>query len=94
MKLIKFIFSVALTLFLVYAANRGWGALPALGNFMSPQTGFWQNEQSESPDATIRLDKLRSEVTVHYDSELIPHIFAQNDEDLYYTQGYITAMHR
>ncbi len=94
MKLIKFIFSAALTLFLVYAANRGWGTLPALGNFMSPQTGFWQNDQSESPETTMQLDGLRSEVTVHYDSELIPHIFAQNDEDLYYTQGYITAMHR
>ena len=94
MKLIKFIFSVALTLFLVYAANRGWGTLPTLGNFMSPQTGFWQNDRSESPEATHRLNGLRSEVTVHYDAELIPHILAQNDGDLYYTQGYITAKHR
>ena len=50
MKLIKFIISVALTILLVYAADRGWGTLPAIGHFMSPQTGFWQNDQSESPD--------------------------------------------
>jgi penicillin amidase len=25
---------------------------------------------------------------------MIPHIFAQNDHDLYYAQGYVTAMHR
>ncbi len=46
MKLIKFIFSAALTLFLVYAANRGWGTLPALVNFMSPQTGFGKTSKA------------------------------------------------
>ncbi len=94
MKLIKFIISAALTILLVYAADRGWGTLPAIGHFMSPQTGFWQNDQSESPETELNLSGLQSEVTVHYDSELIPHVFAQNDTDLYFAQGYITAKHR
>jgi len=94
MKLIKFIISTALTILLVYAADRGWGTLPAIGQFMSPQTGFWQNDKSESPETELNLSGLQSEVTVHYDSELIPHIFAQNDTDLYFAQGYITAKHR
>jgi len=94
MKLIKFIISASLTILLVYAADRGWGTLPAIGHFMSPQTGFWQNDQSESPETELNLNGLQSEVTVHYDSELIPHVFAQNDTDLYFAQGYITAKHR
>jgi penicillin amidase len=94
MKLIKFIISAALTILLVYAADRGSGTLPPIGHFMSPQTGFWQNDQSESPETKLNLSGLQSEVTVHYDSELIPHVFAQNDSDLYYAQGYITAKHR
>ena len=94
MKLIKFIISAALTILLVYAADRGWGTLPAIGHFISPQSGFWQNDQSESPETELNLSGLQSEVTVHYDSELIPHIFAQNDTDLYFAQGYITAKHR
>lgn len=94
MKLIKFIISASLTILLVYAADRGWGTLPAIGQFMSPQTGFWQNDKSESPETELALNGLQSEVTVHYDSELIPHVFAQNDTDLYFAQGYITAKHR
>jgi penicillin G amidase len=33
-------------------------------------------------------------VTVFYDERHVPHIFANNDYDLYYTQGYITARDR
>ena len=36
----------------------------------------------------------KEEVIIHYDAQLIPHLFAQNDLDLYRAQGYITAKHR
>ena len=31
---------------------------------------------------------------IQYDEQLIPHLFAENDLDLYRAQGYITAKHR
>lgn len=94
MKLFKFVLSLALTLLGVYAGSRQWGTLPAIGAFMSPQTGFWQNDVTESPADTATIPGLKEAVTVHYDTELIPHVFAQNDYDLYLTQGYLTAKHR
>ena len=33
-------------------------------------------------------------MTIYYDSALVPHIYAANDEDLYAAQGYITAKNR
>ncbi|WP_370102526.1 penicillin acylase family protein [Xanthomarina gelatinilytica] len=43
---------------------------------------------------TIKIEGLIDKVTVHYDEHLVPHLFAQNNMDLYKAQGYITAKHR
>ena len=40
------------------------------------------------------IPELKDKVTVHYDAQLIPHVFAQNEIDLYRAQGYLTAKHR
>ena len=42
----------------------------------------------------IDLPGIKDEVTLQIDSLLIPHIYAKNDEDLYYVQGYMHAFHR
>ena len=42
----------------------------------------------------MRLAGLLEPVTVLYDERRVPHIFAQNDRDLYFAQGYITARDR
>ncbi len=42
----------------------------------------------------MRIHGLTDKVTVHYDAQFIPHVFAQNELDLYRAQGYITAKHR
>jgi penicillin amidase len=43
---------------------------------------------------TIVLAGLKSDVEVRYDSYGVPHIFAENDEDLFFAQGFITARER
>ena len=70
--------------------------LPALGPLINPFEGFWQNaENSEPRIATkIRHESLQTPVEVVYDKRLVPHIFAQNEHDLYFAQGYITAQLR
>ena len=45
-------------------------------------------------NGTIKISGLKSEVEVRTDDHGIPHIFAKNDEDLFFAQGYITARER
>lgn len=94
----KAIVSLLITSVLVYALNRSWDfgkPIPPLGKFLDPFHGFWKNAEPGYPsDLELNIPNLKDEVTVIYDSLLIPHIFAKNDDDLYLAQGYITARHR
>lgn len=82
------------TLVVFIGLNEKFGSIPPMGKFSSPNQGFWQNEQDENLSTTLPIDGLESIVTVHYDHYLIPHVFAQNNADLYRAQGYLTAKHR
>ncbi|MEH6538075.1 MAG: penicillin acylase family protein [Psychroserpens sp.] len=94
MKYLKLIITLVLTLAVFYALNTKLGSIPPIGKFLDPVKGVWQNDTDEIIDGTISIEGLSAPVTVHYDEQLIPHIFAQNDTDLYKAQGYITAKHR
>lgn len=95
MKYFKFILSLLLTVAVFYGLNTKFGNIPPIGKFLAPSQGIWQNEINEFDDIeTLTIIGLSAPVTVHYDEYLIPHIFAQNDSDLYKAQGYITAKHR
>jgi penicillin amidase len=96
MKLFKALLSVAITLILIWVLQTKFGDVPPIGKFLNPATGFWQNAESKNiaPEETLKLDGLQDKVTIRYDEHMIPHIFAQNDHDLYYAQGYVTARDR
>ena len=95
MKHWKLILSGILTLTLFYGLNQKFGQFPPFGKFLDPYKGFWQNEQTESyGEEELALEGLTEPVRVYYDEHLIPHIFANNEADLYRAQGYITAKHR
>jgi len=98
MKLIKVGFSLLITVGLVYGLNQSWNfgsPIPPLGKFLDPFGGFWQNAETKNrADEVLNLTGLKDEVIVRYDSLLIPHVFAKNDDDLYLAQGYITAANR
>ena len=100
MKLAKFFASLAITVLLIYLMDRGWTigsvSIPPLGKFLDPYHGFWQNLEPTNYQGKkqLVLPGLKEPVSVVYDSLLIPHIFARNNDDLYLAQGYITAMHR
>ncbi|MFI5139484.1 MAG: penicillin acylase family protein [Sphingobacteriales bacterium] len=85
-----------LTVALVWALNTKFGGIPPVGAFLNPSTGFWQNAESKHFTATENLDLtgLLDKVIIRYDEHRIPHIFAKNDHDLYYAQGYATARDR
>ena len=94
MKYLKFFLSLILVISVFYGLNNKLGSIPPIGKFLNPYTGFWQNETDESTEGTVLITGLKDQVTVHYDAQLIPHVFAKNDTDLYRAQGYITAKHR
>lgn len=100
MRIAKFSISLVLTIGLIYLLDNGWAIkgtpIPPLGKFLDPFHGFWQNIESEDDTAqeSLSIAGLKEPVTVIYDSLMIPHIFAKNDDDLYLAQGYVTATHR
>ena len=98
MKIIKILSSTIITLSLIIFLNNSWNfgtPIPPLGKFLDPFHGFWQNAETEKvTDKNLAITGLTEKVTIVYDSTLIPHIFANNDHDLYLAQGYVTAQHR
>ena len=87
---------MAATVAVIVAFNNKLGPLPPMGKLLNPATGLWANAESNAKpaDEQYNLDGLKAEVKVHFDERMVPHVFAQNDEDLYYMQGYLTAKFR
>ncbi len=96
MKFFKLFLSLIVTVGLGIALNTKIKTVPPLGKFLSPASGFWRNAEpvGSREDEEVAVPGLQNPVKVTYDQFLVPHIFAQNDHDLYYTQGYITAANR
>jgi penicillin amidase len=99
MKFLPFVLSLLLTIALTWVLsipNPFGQEVPAVAPLLSPFNGFWQNAQVESKKTykNLKLDGLRDEVNIIYDDRLVPHIFAKNDRDALFAQGYVTAQHR
>src|SRR5690606_20387719 len=99
MRIFKFLLSLPFTLALIYFLDNRWvindQPVPPLGRFLDPFHGFWQNIEAKNekiPDFDI--PGLKAEVKVVFDSLMVPHIFAGNEDDLFLAQGFITAHHR
>ena len=82
MRTVPFAVSPVVTVALVFALNKRWGAVPELGNFLSPQTGFWQNAEAggENRDEEFAFKNVKGKVSVYLDERLVPHVYAENDK--------------
>lgn len=96
MRLLSFLISSVITVALILALNHKWGPVPPLGKFLSPQQGFWQNAEpvDENFSAQLSFPGVKGKVSVYLDDRLVPHVFAENDQDLYFVQGYLHAKFR
>jgi penicillin amidase len=96
MRFIPFIISSFITVLLIFFLDKKWGAIPPLGRFLSPQQGFWQNADPTDKNFNqhITFTTLKGKVNIYLDDRLIPHIFAEHDEDAYFVQGYLHAKFR
>src|SRR5260221_6850590 len=96
MRIAPFLISILITIALIFALNKKWGSVPPMGKFLSPQHGFWQNAEpaDASFDADLKFPQLKSKAEVYFDDRLVPHVFAENDEDVYFIHGYLHAKFR
>ncbi len=100
MKVIQFTISAIITIALVFFLNTSWKIagqqIPAFGKFLSPQHGLWQNAEPVNEDFTqdLKFPQLAGKVNVYLDERLVPHIFAEQENDAYFVQGYIHAKFR
>ncbi len=93
MKTIKPVLLFFILIAYIYVLNISVFNLPPIGKLLNPYSGFFQNGLVNKFDE-IELPGIKEEVNLQIDSLLIPHIYAKNDEDLYYVQGYMHAFHR
>lgn len=85
-----------LTVLLIIALNQRWFNLPPLVKFLNPNSGIWRNSVMRAYPERMLLQtgKLTESVQVKFDTSLVPHIFANNEYDLYFVQGFVTASER
>ncbi len=100
MRIVPLIVSGISTIVLITVLNTqlpaGGSKTPRLGYFLSPQQGFWLNAESTEAkfDADIHSKDLKGKVDVYMDDRLVPHIYAENDPDAYFVQGFLHAKFR
>ncbi len=100
MRIVPLLISALITAGLITALNvqlpSGKSKTPRLGYFLSPQYGFWQNAEPAniSFNEDIKINGVRKQVDVYFDERLVPHIYAENNADAYFIQGFLHAKFR
>jgi len=96
MRILPLLLVSALTAGLVFLLHTR-AVLPApLGRLLSPQHGIWQNAEDSASgyNADLRFSGLKGKVEVYFDERLVPHVFAEQENDAYFVQGYLHARFR
>lgn len=96
MKIIHFLVSMLITVLLIVLLGTKW-LLPApLAVLLSPQQGIWQNAEPAGINysADLSFPQLKGRSEVYFDDRLVPHVFAEDEQDAYFIQGYLHAKFR
>ncbi len=96
MKILPSLIAAAVATGLVVILNSKL-LLPApLGKLLSPQHGIWQNAENDENDfsAQLKFPQLTGKVDVYLDERLVPHVFAEQENDVYFVQGFLHAKFR
>ncbi len=97
MRTLKFVLPTLLLLgFILFGswANPFGSALPAIGKLFDPFHGFWQLAEPAFAEHNATFTDLPVSGRIVFDDRRVPHIFADNLEDAYYLQGFVTASDR
>lgn len=93
---ISFIITIALVIVLNTPIAVNGTKTPAIAAFLSPHHGFWQNAEPTSAtfNAKLAFSNLSGKTEVYFDERLVPHVYAENENDAYFVQGYLHAKFR
>jgi penicillin amidase len=100
MRTVFFVITVLITIALIFVLDVplsvSGSKTPCFGAFLSPQQGFWQNAEPADEDfsAALHFPNLKGKVEVYFDDRLVPHVYAQEENDAYFVQGYLHARFR
>jgi penicillin amidase len=96
MRIIPFILFGIITSALIIILNSTLVAPAPLGKLLSPQSGVWQNAEpiDQNYSADLSFPQLKGKVNVYFDERLVPHVFAEQDNDAFFVQGYLHAKFR
>lgn len=94
MKWFKFFAALSVLAILFFYLNFPRGLNPPIGKFLNPFSGYLQNGEDKPLPESLNLKGLNSAVDIRWDERHVPHIFAESDDDLYFTQGFLEARDR
>ncbi len=96
MRLLRAVLLLALAVLVTVVLSIPLGPLPALMPLLNPGQGVWSVAgQATAPvGGSVQLAGLRSRVSVSWSKGQVPHVFAKNDHDLFFMQGYLEASNR
>lgn len=90
----SFLFPFILVIVLIIAFSRSTGIVPPLGILFNPYIGAVQNESLNQRTSNLNISEARDSIEIFYDDRDVPHVFAENDFDMFLAQGYVTARDR
>ncbi|HVZ95473.1 MAG TPA: penicillin acylase family protein, partial [Chitinophagaceae bacterium] len=96
MRIIPFVIFGIITTGLIVILNTTYLTPAPLGKLLNPQGGIWQNAEPADYDysANLKFPQLKGNVNVYFDERLVPHVFADNNDDAMFVQGYLHAKFR
>lgn len=62
--------------------------------FLDPWKGIWHHNAGVDKTVSLKLEGLKNEASIIYDDRWVPHVYAENKEDLLFLQGYVEAQNR
>ncbi len=96
MKIIPFASTVFITVALILLLGTKLFLKAPLAILLSPQQGIWQNAEPADINygADLSFPQLKGKSEVYFDERLVPHVFAENDADAFFIEGYLHARFR
>lgn len=100
MRILPFFIAAIITVALIFVLDTALPVkdshTPRLGYFLSPQKGFWQNAEPADMDfnENLSFSGLQGNANVYFDDRMVPHVYAENEHDAIFLQGYLHAKFR
>lgn len=96
MRIVPFIIALLLTVGLIVILDTRLVLKAPLGQLLSPQQGVWQNAEPSDLDYNedLSFPTLKGKTDVYFGERLVPHVFAENEDDAWFVQGYLHARFR